>query len=229
MMTRFALLSLLALVACQNQNVLQDPGAPAIREMGELSSEQTLDTTRDPVNKSDLETEDLDALRAELATLNKDLAEIRQDLVQADATMVVPDESISTPRALPTDGVVKIPDSLEEETAIDRAIVEKVRVGTHPNKTRLVFDIKNHGQSKPNINLSGKLLSFQIDNAKWPEANKQFSSLEDQVGIFKVDQEKDDLNVTILLNKDMRIQSTDLLPPSETGGARRLVIDLAPL
>lgn len=236
MFTRFAFISLLFLTACQNADNLKDPGTPDIQNVDTTiveTDKDALDTVRAPVAKStldsDLETDDLTVLRAELEALNKDLVEIRQDLVQADATNVIPDTSISTPRALPTNEVVAIPNSLEEEVLLETAVVNNLRVGTHPDKTRLVFEIMNHNQSNPEIKLNGKLVSFQIVNAKWPDAAQQFSSLEDQVGIFKVDQERDNLNVTILLNKDMRIKSTDMLPPSETGGARRLVIDLAPL
>ncbi len=234
MITRFAFLSLLLITACQGANNLTAPSEPVVLGAdNETPSENTLDTTRENISKSnlgsDVETEDLDTLRAELEALNKDLVEIRQDLRQADATNVMPDTSISTPRALPTDKIVAIPDSLEEKMALDTAVIEKIRVGVHPDKTRLVFEIKNHNLNKPEIKLAGKLLSFQLDNAVWPDAVQQFSSLESQVGIFKVDRERDDLNVTILLNKDMRIKSTDMLPPTQTGGARRLVIDLAPL
>lgn len=227
------------LSACQNADNLTAPEAnkatkTIVAKDIPSSNIETLATKQDPITKTsldgaDVQSDDLDTLRAELEALNKDLATIRQDLVQTNATTVVPDISISTPRSMPTDKIVAIPDSLEEEAMLDIATVNGVRVGSHPDKIRLVFDIANHNAAKPEIKLSGKLLQFQLLKTKWPESSQQFSSLESQVGIFKTDQERDDLSVTILLNKDMRLKSTDLLPPNETGAPRRLVIDLAPL
>lgn len=229
---------LCAVTACATSKDA-DPAAPQAEEAAErLSKSAPLTETRTPnkpatTGAADVETQDLDSLRAELEALNKDLATIRTDLSvsepQRQATQsVMPDTQISTPRALATDGIVKIPDSLAETAAGDTGVVKAFRVGKHPDKTRLVVEIDGSHAGKPVASLSGKTLVIQLNSTMWPRAEEELASHDGTLGVSKVSKTMDNTTVTIILNEPAKLQSQMLLPPSEAGGARRFVVDLAP-
>ncbi len=239
-MKRFLILAalLLSVSACSTSKDA-DPGKPSAEPAAErLSKAAPLTETKTP-NKpatpgaADVETEDLASLRAELDSLNGDLAKMRTDLgtgeAQRTATQVMPDTQISTPRALATDGVISIPDSKQELVAGDMGTVKTIRVGDHPDKKRVVVEIEGKPSSKPLASLSGKTLILQMNSTQWPNAEQDLASLEGSVGVSKVTRNLDNITVTIILNDAMTIQNQMVLPPAETGGARRFVVDLVPV
>lgn len=237
----FVLAALLFAVSACSTSESADPGKTSAEPAAERLSKSAPITETATPNKpatpeaADVETQDLDSLRAELDALNKDLATIRTDLSttepQRSATAsVMPDTQISTPRALPTDGVIGIPDSKPELAAKSTAqgTVRGIRVGAHPDKTRLVVEIEGSPSSKPVANVSGKTLVLQMDNTQWPNAEQELASLEGSLGVSKVTRSMDNTTVTIILNDASTLQNQMVLPPAETGGARRFVVDLAP-
>ncbi len=221
--------AIVTLAACQGGE------KPVAEESGPRDKNAPLTETATP-NKpaskeaADVETEDLESLKKELNALNSDLSKMRQDLVTSDPTakMVVPDTSISTPRALVTNGIVDIPDSKIELAQAETAHINGVRVGAHPDKTRLVFDIDGADSRNPDVSVNGNVLKIHVFNAEWPDAETQYSSLEGSFGVFDVARDKDDTVITVALKNPASLKSHSVLPPATPGGPRRLVIDLAP-
>lgn len=231
MTKRFVFLSLtLLLAACQTGGALKEPQETAGPRDKAAPLTETA-TPNKPATKAaaDVENEDLEALKAELNALNSDLSRIRNDLAVSDATTAPPPPELAVPRSLPTNGVVDIPDSKIELDQASQAQVTGLRVGQHPDKTRLVFDIDGGLDQSPDVSLiQDKSLKIKIFSADWPGSAAQFSSLEGQIGLFKVVKEKDDTIVTITLNTPAELKSHTMLPPAAPGGPQRLVIDLAP-
>lgn len=245
-MNKFAsvlILGALALTACQNgegkegNSLVDKEAAISSREIGEKSAPLTeTEIPNRPATKeaADVETEDLETLKAQLNSLSGDITRLKtglnpaDDPVRAATIQTVPDTQISTPRALVTDGTISIPDSKSELADIRKTMVSAVRVGVHEDKTRLVLESDRPFASKPTVMVTGKTLTIQMVETKWPQGSAQTSGLSDQIGVFNVTEDKDDTAVTVALNAPMTLKSQMVLPPATPGGPHRLVIDLVP-
>lgn len=227
------LLSLLA--ACKTPASDPVDTAPAAERLSKSAPLTETATPNKPATPqaADVETQDLDSLRAELNSLNSDLSKIKTDLSGSEpqrlATQdVVPDTQISTPRALASDGVLSIPDSKQELAEKDIGTVRAVRVGTHEGgKKRLVIEISGSG-GKPKAVLTEKTLVIQLPRTEMMAAEQQLSSLNDQLGVSKASKEKDDTIVTIQLHDNATIAAQMMLPAAQPGQGQRFVVDLAP-
>lgn len=237
------ILPVLALAACQNAS---DKDAPTgdgktLAEKEAASSTTPSDSKTAPLTETaipnkpanpaaaDVESQDLAALKAQLNALSGDISRMRGDLAspETEATnTVVPDTQTSTPRALVTDGIVKIPDSREELAAKDQVTVKAVRVGAHTDKTRLVFELSQDPIRKPEVELSGKVLKIKIFDAKWANGDSVLASQTGSLGVSSVTEELSNVVITITLNHADTLKDQMVLPPAEVGGAYRLVVDL---
>lgn len=239
MAKRFVFLcTILLLAGCQKPGPLQEP----IADAGPRDKAAPLTETATP-NKpatraaADVENEDLESLKAELNALNSDLSRIRSNLGTPDAAASPPVE-LAVPRTTATQSLADIPDN-KAGTATTEVKVGKIeavdahvvglRIGTHPDKKRLVIDLDGSVGRDPKVTLSdGKILKIQLFNTDWPKDGPEFSSLEGQLGVFKVTTDKADTFVTITLSRPAELKSHTVLPPMGPGGPQRLVIDLVP-
>lgn len=242
-MNKFALLLVfgaLTLAACEKgetkgESLVDKEAALSTTASGEKSAPLTETATPNkPATQAaaDVETDDLESLKAQLNSLSGDITRLKTDLTGAEpvmaATKEMPDSQISTPRALVTDGVLKIPDSKEELADLRKTTVTGARVGEQTDRTRLVLELSNSPQSKPEVALSGKTLKIQMDDTSWPEGGAQTSGFSEQLGVFNVTEEKNDTIVTVTLNQNMSLKSQMVLPPAAVGGPYRFVVDLTP-
>lgn len=237
------LLPLLALAACQN-GATETSGkgktmAEKEQEAAALPSEEksaALTETETP-NKpatdkdGDVETEDLAALKAQLNALSGDLSRMRSGL--ADDTMAtenstIPDTQISTPRALVTDGIISIPDSKQEEAMMRGATIRGVRVGAHPDKTRLVFELSENPSRAPEVSLVANTLKIKLFDTKWPGGDTDLASQTKTLGVSSVTEELDNTMVSITLSHSAKLLADMVLPPADVGGPYRFVVDLGP-
>ncbi len=242
-MNKFALLLILGaltLAACEKgetkgESLVDKEAALSARDAGEKSAPLTeTDTPNKPATQAaaDVETDDLETLKAQLNSLSGDITRLKTGLSDSapvmEATKDVPDTQISTPRALVTDGVLKIPDSKQELAELRKSTVTAARVGEQTDYTRLVIELDRKPEQKPEVVITGKTLTIQMLDTKWPGSGAQTSGFSEQLGVFNVTEQKDDTTVTVALNTKMSLKSQMVLPPAAPGGSYRFVVDLVP-
>lgn len=238
------LLPLLALAACQNGETGNAPTgtgktmaekeqvASADGQDGKSVALTETETPNKPASdKHDVETEDLASLKQQLNALSSDISRMRsglsdESLEAKNSTM--PDTQISTPRALVTDRIVDIPDSKQELAEASATMVRSVRVGAHPDKTRLVIELSENPSQKPDVQLSGNALKIKIFDAKWPGGDAVLASQTKSLGVSSVTEETDSVMISITLDHAAKLLSNMVLPPVDVGGPYRLVVDLGP-
>lgn len=110
----------------------------------------------------------------------------------------------------------------------DSAIVSGIRVGEHPDKVRIVFDVTKKTNYTVDLDNSENLLVVELPNARWktPATTENFGKMP-IVKSYKVDDFNDGAgNMFILqLKKPTQIVSQSKIP-ALSGAGERIVIDL---
>lgn len=106
--------------------------------------------------------------------------------------------------------------------------VTAVRIGLHPDKTRLVFDLSKPGKFSYDIDPSGKVLSVRLPQSGWSATPQKPGAGSLVKSLRAVPAPGGGVAVNIELSRPGRLAFSGTLPPNEVYGDR-IVFDVAPL
>lgn len=128
-------------------------------------------------------------------------------------------------RAAETDeGPIQVADASPKKKAFKTATVQQVRIGVHPDKTRLVLDMDGPAEFTHGNGGDGKSVTVDIKNVNWKAAP---SGTGGKSGIEKYGFTKANGGGKLVINtkEAMKVQKAFLLSDDE-GPGRKLVVDL---
>lgn len=108
-------------------------------------------------------------------------------------------------------------------------IVQKLRTGDHPDKTRIVIDVSEKSKYRSSLNAAGTVLTISVDNAKGADTLGHQWNGHKLLKSYRAVQSSDRLDIVIDLKKPTRLKKDMALPPNDTNPSYRLVFDIAAL
>jgi len=106
------------------------------------------------------------------------------------------------------------------------ASVHKMRIGQHPNKTRVVLDLNTKPDFSYDLDNSEKLLLIEVSGAVWKApAQKAFTKHPLLVGYSAHDNGNGGTMLVLELRRDVKVFSA-AMKPLKVGGYHRIVFDL---
>lgn len=109
------------------------------------------------------------------------------------------------------------------------AIVQKIRIGQHADKTRFVFDLSRATDYSFNLDGKARVLLIKIPEAQWADKVAQSYSRHAFLDSYSVKHDHNgDLNVAIAFKKPAKVIFNSAYKPGD-GRGDRLVFDVAPL
>lgn len=136
----------------------------------------------------------------------------------------LPKTGASEPKKLPT---TKTPD--ETPTSSPEATVTGVRIGIHPDRTRIVLDLSQAAAFKTDLDNTEKLLLVDLAGAAWSAPETQSAPGKSLVGSWSTQTAREGKGTTAIfqLSGPVKILSASSLRPEGKSG-HRIVIDLGP-
>lgn len=174
-----------------------------------------------PVNVPDGKTDPLANMSFRVLRLERQMGDLRRDvdtLLPDNRAMTI--SSVSDMASAPVS-------SAPAPAAASSWMINGLRAGEHPGKTRIVLDASASGAYTVEIDNTEKVLIINLPGARWsgpPQADLKTSIVS---GYSVQNAAGGDLVIVVSLNRAARIASKMIIPPSGNSGTR-IVIDLAP-
>ncbi len=119
--------------------------------------------------------------------------------------------------------------SIPPPSAVMSSSVTGVRVGEHPDKTRLVFDMNAPGKFSSDMQNDGRRLVVNLPESSWAGEMQKTLPNSQLISAYSVSPSPSGgVIVTIDLKKPAKLSLSDALKPNEVYG-HRIVFDVAPL
>ena len=173
---------------------------------------------------------DLSSHHAYTTTPTREQIYSQENITVAEApvsTLAVPEPVERQPVEVKPAQVNVAPQNITPAAGSALSEVTAVRIGRHPDKTRLVFDLSKPGKFSYDIDPSGRILSVRLPQSGWSAAPE-----EPGAGLVKslhaAPAPEGGVAVNIELSRPGRLAFSGTLPPNEVYGDR-IVFDVAQL
>jgi opacity protein-like surface antigen len=107
------------------------------------------------------------------------------------------------------------------------AAISNLRVGSHPDKTRIVLDVSQPTDLSYKVSNDGKTIRLELPKASWQANGSQSRYTGGSIIGFKHNTGVQGSTLTLQTNKAIRIKRPFFVSPGENRG-HRIVIDMAP-
>ncbi len=108
----------------------------------------------------------------------------------------------------------------------DQAIVEKVRIGQHPQKTRIVLDISGKTDFKAHLENNNRVLVVHLPAADWKARQKRQLAGDSLIKSYKASSSSKGSLVKFSMDQPVRLASKQAIKPADQYG-HRIVLDVA--
>ncbi len=113
--------------------------------------------------------------------------------------------------------------------AADFAKIQRLRIGDHPDKTRLVFDLDRAAEFRSALVENDSSLVLEIMKSAWAsDAQKSFAN-HSLVKNYSVRSDEKSVTFVIALKQPSKLVWSTMLPPNKTDADYRIVLDIKPL
>lgn len=108
------------------------------------------------------------------------------------------------------------------------AVISDLRIGTHPNKTRIVIDLSQPTNLTYKVSQNGKTLHLELPNASWQEKNPKTHYIQGNITAF-TNRAIGSIGSSLIfqVKSPIRVNRPFFVSPSENLG-HRIVIDMIP-
>jgi len=108
------------------------------------------------------------------------------------------------------------------------AAVQRVRIGDHPGKTRLVLDLNKPSHFSYDLDNQENLLLIDVSGAGWNAAEKKKIGKHPLIASYSAhDNGNGGTMLVVELKKSVKVLKTMALKPNAPGGYHRIVVDIA--